>query len=252
MATSTIIAAKGIHKTYDTERLEVHALRGVDLTVSRGEMVAIMGPSGCGKTTLLNCFSGLDRHRLRRGAHRRRGAPHASRQRAHRLPGPPDGVSSFSSTTCCRCSTPSRTWSCRCWSRGCAPPRPAPRRWRRWPWWGSAIGRTTCQASSPEDSARRVTIARALVNRPAIVWARRAHRRPGQRDRRTDHGPDGRAEPVRRPDLCDGHPLPRGGRAGPTASCRCGTGRSWTAETAPKPIPKPAVSASLRSGKERG
>ena len=60
MATSTIIAAKGIHKTYDTGRLEVHALRGVDLTVSRGEMVAIMGPSGCGKTTLLNCFSGLD------------------------------------------------------------------------------------------------------------------------------------------------------------------------------------------------
>ncbi len=60
MANSDIIAATGIHKTYDTGRLEVHALRGVDLTVSRGEMVAIMGPSGCGKTTLLNCFSGLD------------------------------------------------------------------------------------------------------------------------------------------------------------------------------------------------
>ena len=55
-----IIAAQGIHKTYDTGKIEVHALRGVDLNVTRGEIVAIMGPSGCGKTTLLNCLSGLD------------------------------------------------------------------------------------------------------------------------------------------------------------------------------------------------
>ncbi len=56
----TIIEATDIHKTYDTGRVQVHALRGVSLTVPRGEMVAIMGPSGCGKTTLLNCLSGLD------------------------------------------------------------------------------------------------------------------------------------------------------------------------------------------------
>ena len=55
-----IVSAGGIQKTYDTGTVKVHALRGVDLDVTRGEMVAIMGPSGCGKTTLLNCLSGLD------------------------------------------------------------------------------------------------------------------------------------------------------------------------------------------------
>ena len=55
-----IVRATGIEKTYDTGTIKVNALRGVDLTVERGEMVAIMGPSGCGKTTMLNCLSGLD------------------------------------------------------------------------------------------------------------------------------------------------------------------------------------------------
>lgn len=55
-----IVQAVGVHKTYDTGQVRVPALRGVDLNVRRGEMVAVMGPSGCGKTTLLNCLSGLD------------------------------------------------------------------------------------------------------------------------------------------------------------------------------------------------
>jgi putative ABC transport system ATP-binding protein len=55
-----IIEATDVRKLYDTGRHRVEALAGVDFTVSRGEVVAVMGPSGSGKTTLLNCLSGLD------------------------------------------------------------------------------------------------------------------------------------------------------------------------------------------------
>src|SRR3990172_1574955 len=60
MNDSLIIQANRVRKTYHTGKVSVAALRGIDLRVQRGEMVAVMGPSGCGKTTLLNCLSGLD------------------------------------------------------------------------------------------------------------------------------------------------------------------------------------------------
>ena len=56
-----LIELDGVEKMYRTGKLEYPALRGVDLTIEEGEMVAIVGPSGSGKTTIMNMITGIDR-----------------------------------------------------------------------------------------------------------------------------------------------------------------------------------------------
>ena len=55
-----VVVGRDVWKIYGSGDTAVPALRGINVDILRGEILAVMGPSGCGKTTFLNCFSGLD------------------------------------------------------------------------------------------------------------------------------------------------------------------------------------------------
>ncbi|UYP69494.1 ABC transporter ATP-binding protein [Thalassobacter stenotrophicus] len=59
--TKNTFSTNGVTKVYGEGRSAVHALRGVDLDIPKGEIVVLLGPSGSGKSTLLNIIGGLDR-----------------------------------------------------------------------------------------------------------------------------------------------------------------------------------------------
>ena len=56
----SVIEAKGLNLTFQTNDGPVHALRDVNLTIEKGDFVSFIGPSGCGKTTFLRCIAGLE------------------------------------------------------------------------------------------------------------------------------------------------------------------------------------------------
>ena len=56
-----LIELAGVEKVYRMGKVDYRALRGVDLSIIAGEMVAVVGPSGSGKSTILNMITGIDR-----------------------------------------------------------------------------------------------------------------------------------------------------------------------------------------------
>ncbi|WP_299417571.1 ABC transporter ATP-binding protein [uncultured Sulfitobacter sp.] len=60
MATMTVISAKNLDLTFETNDGPVHALKGVDLDIKQGDFVSFIGPSGCGKTTFLRVMADLE------------------------------------------------------------------------------------------------------------------------------------------------------------------------------------------------
>ena len=113
-ARAPLLVARGLVKGYATPAGDVRVLRGVDLDVAAGEMVAIVGASGVGKSTLLHVLGTLDRPDGGLAERRRRGRASPCRRRAAARSATARSASSSSSTTCCPSSRRSRTWRCRC------------------------------------------------------------------------------------------------------------------------------------------
>jgi putative ABC transport system ATP-binding protein len=167
---TAMVQATGVVKRYDTGKVEVQALRGVDLTIRRGEMVAIMGPSGCGKTTLLNCLSGLDEIdegdvEIEGVSLKKMSDTERTRYRARRM----GFVFQFYNLLAVLSAVENVEMPLLL--AGVRTKEARSRAQRALEMVGLPVRENQLPASLSGGERQRVTIARALVNNPAIVWA---------------------------------------------------------------------------------
>jgi ABC-type molybdenum transport system ATPase subunit/photorepair protein PhrA len=150
----SVIRTEQLVKTYVSGRTEVHALRGIDMVVERGEFVAIMGTSGSGKSTLMNLLGCLDTPTS--GSYQIDGVSveGLDRNQLADLRNQKIGFVSRAST-CCRARRHWTTWSCRCSTTGEARGSVTPTHWPQPHWRGSAsaTGSITSPASCPAVSS---------------------------------------------------------------------------------------------------
>ena len=170
-AAGTLIALQGVTKTYDAGELAVQALRGIDLAVERGQMVAIIGPSGSGKSTLMHILGCLDAPTD--GTYLLDGPATCRRCRASSSPPCATGRSASSSrrSTCCRRPRCCATSSCRCSTRG----SPGRERKERATAALRRVGLAERAKHLPSELSggqrQRAAIARAIVNEPSLILA---------------------------------------------------------------------------------
>ena len=114
MAEAPVIRLEDLRKSYALGDVTVHALRGLDLRVDRGEFVAVVGASGSGKSTLMNIVGLLDRPTSGRYLLEGEDVSGFDKDRRAVLAKPRRSGSSSRTSTCSRAPPPSRTSSCPC------------------------------------------------------------------------------------------------------------------------------------------
>ncbi len=170
MPSPVVVEGRDVWKVYASEAGDVPALKGLEVAIRKGEMVAVMGPSGCGKTTFLNCFSGLDD--ITKGTIRIEGKDlrnlsdnQRSEYRALRM-----GFV-FQAYNLLPVLTAQENVELPLLVAG-VPPKEARQRAVLWLKELGLKGREEHRPSALSGGEQqRVTLARALANRPAIVWA---------------------------------------------------------------------------------